>query len=398
MKKIIDLNGVRGSFIKLSSKTEQERNLFLSCLTLELVNNRKKILTANEKDVKNAYKNNLSEVFIQRLKLDSEGFNSIVEKVKQVQSLESGIGEIMEKKTNDSGLILHKVRVPIGTILIVYESRPEVTIDVACLCIKSGNTALLKGGSEALNTNIALYVCIQQALSRSSLPLQSISFIQSKNRTIIKTLLKQNNYIDLVIARGGYKMVKYIQSHSTIPVLAHSSGGARIYIDKSADLSIVEKIIINAKVSKPAACNSLDTIVIHTDIKDKILNTIQKSFEKNNVKIIDDEWDEEFLSMRVSIKIVNSLNEAIRFINAHSKKHSEGIIAQDKTIIRQFCQSIDAAVIFVNSSTRLNDGYIFGLGSEMGIATGKLHARGPVGLKELSIYKWIIYGQGHIRE
>jgi len=164
MKKIIDLNGVRGSFIKLSSKTEQERNLFLSCLTLELVNNRKKILTANEKDVKNAYKNNLSEVFIQRLKLDSEGFNSIVEKVKQVQSLESGIGEIMEKKTNDSGLILHKVRVPIGTILIVYESRPEVTIDVACLCIKSGNTALLKGGSEALNTNIALYVCIQQAL------------------------------------------------------------------------------------------------------------------------------------------------------------------------------------------------------------------------------------------
>jgi len=398
MKKIIDLNGVRGSFIKLSSKTEQERNLFLSCLTLELVNNRKKILTANEKDVKNAYKNNLSEVFIQRLKLDSEGFNSIVEKVKQVQSLESGIGEIMEKKTNDSGLILHKVRVPIGTILIVYESRPEVTIDVACLCIKSGNTAILKGGSEALNTNIALYVCIQQALSRSSLPLQSISFIQSKNRTIIKTLLKQNNYIDLVIARGGYKMVKYIQSHSTIPVLAHSSGGARIYIDKSADLSIVEKIIINAKVSKPAACNSLDTIVIHTDIKDKILNTIQKSFEKNNVKIIDDEWDEEFLSMRVSIKIVNSLNEAIRFINAHSKKHSEGIIAQDKTIIRQFCQSIDAAVIFVNSSTRLNDGYIFGLGSEMGIATGKLHARGPVGLKELSIYKWIIYGQGHIRE
>ena len=398
MKKIIDLNGVRGSFIKLSSKTEQERNLFLSCLTLELVNNRKKILTANEKDVKNAYKNNLSEVFIQRLKLDSEGFNSIVEKVKQVQSLESGIGEIMEKKTNDSGLILHKVRVPIGTILIVYESRPEVTIDVACLCIKSGNTALLKGGSEALNTNIALYVCIQQALSRSSLPLQSISFIQSKNRTIIKTLLKQNNYIDLVIARGGYKMVKYIQSHSTIPVLAHSSGGARIYIDKSADLSIVEKIIINAKVSKPAACNSLDTIVIHTDIKDKILNTIQKSFEKNNVKIIDDEWDEEFLSMRVSIKIVNSLNEAIRFINAHSKKHSEGIIAQDKTIIRQFCQSIDAAVIFVNSSTRLNDGYIFGLGSEMGIATGKLHARGPVGLKVLSIYKWIIYGQGHIRE
>lgn len=398
MKKMIDLIGLKESFIMLSSKTEQERNHFLSYLTLALTNNREKILSANKKDIQNAYKNNLPDAFIQRLRLDNEGLNTIVDKVKQVQSLESGIGEIIEKRVNDLGLIIHKVSVPIGTILIIYEARPEVTIDVACLCIKSGNTALLKGGSEALNTNVALYECIQEALSLSSLPLQSIHLIQSKDRAIVKTLLKQNNYIDLIIARGGYKMVKSIQNHSTIPVLAHSSGGARIYIDKSADLSLVEKIIINAKLSKPAACNSLDTVVIHTDIKDKILNTIQKGFEKNNVNIIDDEWDEEFLSMRVSIKIVNSLNDAISFINTHSKKHSEGIIAKDKTAIHHFCQSIDAAAIFINSSTRLNDGYVFGLGSEMGIATGKLHARGPVGLKELSIYKWIIYGQGHIRE
>ncbi|MEK7522775.1 MAG: gamma-glutamyl-phosphate reductase, partial [Patescibacteria group bacterium] len=209
---------------------------------------------------------------------------------------------------------------------------------------------------------------------------------------------KRNDIIDLIIARGGYEMVKSIQNNSSIPVLAHSSGGARIYIDKSADLSIVEKILINAKITKPSACNSLDTVIIHKDLKDKLLPIIIKSFKKNKVEIINGKWNQEFLGMKVSIKIVDSLNEAIDFINTYSKKHSEGIIAQDKNAIGIFCQSIDSATIFVNSSTRLHDGYVFGLGSEMGIATGKLHVRGPVGLKELSIYKWIVYGKGHIRE
>ncbi|VVA44272.1 Gamma-glutamyl phosphate reductase [Candidatus Roizmanbacteria bacterium] len=398
MKNTLNLKTIKDSFIKLSNKSENERNIFLTNLADELSNNKDKILSANRKDLQNAKKNKLSVAFVQRLKLGKFDLKKIIERVKQVKALDSGIGKIIEKKLSDTGLEIHKVRVSIGTILIIYESRPEVTIDVACLCIKSGNAAILKGGSEALETNLVLYECIKKSLIKSSFPNEAIYFIQSKNKNTVRKLLKRNDIIDLIIARGGYEMVKSIQNNSSIPVLAHSSGGARIYIDKSADLSMVEKILINAKITKPSACNSLDTVVIHKDLKDKLLAKIIKSFKKNKVEIINGKWNQEFLGMKVSIKIVDSLNEAIDFVNTYSKKHSEGIIAQDKKVINKFCQSIDSATIFVNSSTRLHDGYIFGLGAEMGIATGKLHARGPVGLKELSIYKWIVYGKGHIRK
>ena len=398
MKNTLNLKTIKDSFIKLSNKSENERNIFLTNLADELSNNKDKILSANRKDLKNAKKNKLSVAFVQRLKLGKFDLKKIIVRVKQVRALDSGIGEIIEKKIDDTGLEIHKVRVSIGTILIIYESRPEVTIDVACLCIKSGNVAILKGGSEAMETNLILYDCIKKSLIKSNFPKEAVCFIQSKNKSIVRKLLKRNDMIDLIIARGGYEMVKSIQNNSSIPVLAHSSGGSRIYIDKSADLSMVEKILINAKITKPSACNSLDTVIIHKDLKDKLLAKIIKSFKNNEVEIITGNWNQEFLEMKVSIKIVDSLEDAINFINTYSKKHSEGIIAQDKNAIDIFCQSIDSATIFVNSSTRLHDGYVFGLGSEMGIATGKLHARGPVGLKELSIYKWIVYGKGHIRE
>lgn len=389
---------MKNAFVQLSNKSEKERNIFLINLADELLKNKDRILSANKIDIQNAKKNKLSEAFIQRLKLEETDLKMIVERVGQVRTLDSGIGEIIEKKINDAGLEIHKVRVSIGTILIIYESRPEVTIDVACLCIKSGNVAILKGGSEALETNLILYECIKKSLIMSNFPKEAIYFIQSKNKNTVRKLLKRNDMIDLIIARGRYEMVKNIQNNSSIPVLAHSSGGARIYIDKSADLSIVEKILINAKITKPSACNSLDTVIIHKDLKDKLLPKIIKSFKKNKVEIIAGKWNQEFLGMKVSIKIVDSLDDAINFINTYSKKHSEGIISQDKNALNKFCQLIDSATIFVNSSTRLHDGYVFGLGAEMGIATGKLHARGPVGLKELSIYKWIVYGKGHIRE
>ncbi len=384
--------------MKNNLKTENERNIFLTNLAIELSNNRERILLSNKKDLEKAKRNNLSSSFIERLKLDSFGLDEIIKRVESITNLESGIGEIIEKKVNNLGLEIHKVRVPVGTILIIYESRPEVTIDVVCLCIKSGNVAILKGGSEALKTNLVLFQSIKKALFKSNFPKNTVCFIKSKNRSTVKKLLKRNDLIDLVIARGGYEMVKDIQNHTSIPVLAHSAGGARIYIDKSANQSIIEKILINAKITKPSACNSLDTVLIHKDLKDILLEKIINNFKKNNVEIIKNKWQQEFLGMKVSIKIVNSIDEAIDFINTFSKKHSEGIIAQDKNVINKFCQSIDSATIFVNSSTRLHDGYIFGLGAEMGISTGKLHARGPVGLKELSIYKWIVYGKGQIRE
>ncbi|MDO8609782.1 MAG: glutamate-5-semialdehyde dehydrogenase [bacterium] len=394
----INTNKITTAFLELSNKSEKDKNDFLLFLSKILRKKETDIISANNKDLKEARKNHLSEAYIQRLTLDKSGIKKIIEKVLEVRELKSGIGEIIEEKIRKDGLKLQKIRVAIGTILIIYEARPEVTIDVASLCIKSGNIAILKGGSEALHTNRILYECILEALSQVNFSKEIITLIDSKDRKIINSLIKRNDIIDLIIARGGYKMVRYIQDNSSIPVLAHSSGGARIYIDKSADLSIVETIIINSKITKPSACNSLDTILIHNEIKDDIYHMLINSLKEHNVKVVKDVWDEEFLDLKLSIKIVNNEYEAIDFINTYGKKHTEGIIAENAKTIHKFIQSIDTAAICVNCSTRLHDGYEFGLGSEMGTATGKLHARGPVGLKELSIYKWIAYGKGHVRK
>lgn len=394
----IDHKNIRSAFLKLSNKSEEDKNKYLLLLSNIIRKKEKAIISANDQDLKEARRDHVSEAFIQRLVIDKSGIEKIIQKVLEIRSLNSGLGEIIEEKKRKDKLILQKIRVAIGTILVIYEARPEVTIDVASLCIKSGNTVILKGGSEALRTNKVFYKCIVEALKQANFPKGTVTFIDSKDRQIIKSLIKRNEIIDLIVARGSYKMVKTIQDNSSIPVLAHSSGGARIYIDKSANLSIVESIIINSKVTKPSACNSLDTIIIHKDIKDKISSILKRSLKSHQVKIIKSIWSEEFLGLKVSIKIVNGMDEAIDFINIFGKRHSEGIIAEDKKTIQKFTRSIDAAAVFVNCSTRLHDGYEFGLGSEMGIATGKLHARGPVGLKELSIYKWIAYGKGHIRK
>lgn len=394
----IDSEKIRSAFLGLSNKSDQDKNNFLLLLSQIIKKRQKAIMSVNKKDLQTARKNHLSEAFVQRLTIDKSGIEKIIEKLIAIRRLKSGLGEIIEEETREDGLKLQKIRVAIGTILVIYEARPEVTINVASLCIKSGNVAILKGGSEALQTNKVLYGCILEALKQANFSKETVTYIDSKDRQIVNSLLGRNDFIDLVIARGSYSMVKNIQNHSSIPVLAHSSGGARIYIDKTADLSMVESIIINSKITKPSACNSLDTVIIHEDIKEKIYSILIKSLRNHKVQIVKDIWDKEFLSLKVSIKIVKDVNEVINFVNTFGKRHSEGIIARDKKVIDKFTRSIDTAAIFVNCSTRLHDGYEFGLGSEMGIATGKLHARGPVGLKELSIYKWIVYGKGHIRK
>ena len=398
MKSNIDLAKIKKSTFDLLESSGQQRNLFLKELRKILIKSKEKILLANKKDLKKAKEEKLTGSFIERLALNEKSLQKIIERVNEVKRLKSGAGEVIEERITKDGLKLQKIRVPLGVILIIYEARPEVTIDVAALCIKSGNACILKGGSEALVTNKVLYQCIVKSLLKSKLPLDSITFIEAGDRKVINNLLKRNDSIDLVIARGSYKMVKAVQGASKIPVLAHSAGGARIYIDKSANLSIVEKIILNAKISKPSAFNSLDTILIHEKLRSTLLPIILKSLKKKGIEIVKNKWDKEFLDLKVSIKVVKNIDEAIEFINKYSKKHSEGIIAKDKKIIKKFTASVDAAGLFVNCSPRLHDGYFFGLGSEMGIATGKFHARGPVGLKELTIYKWIVYGKSNIRK
>lgn len=398
MKNTIDLKTVKQSAIKLSRSSENERDQFLKYLSKILKRKQTKILEANKIDLKEARTSKLSSAFIERLILNEQGLKQLISKLREIEKLQSGIGETIEERTNQQGLLFKKVRVPLGVIAIIYEARPEVTIEVAALCIKSGNAAILKGGSEALHTNQILYECVLEALNESGFPKDEINFIASSDRAIISKLLKQHDFIDLVIARGGSGLVKTVLSQSTIPVLAHAAGGARIYVDESADLHMAEKIIINAKISKPAACNSLDTLVIHQSLEGGFMSTITSELKENGVKIIKGDWDSEFLGLRLSMKVVKNVGEAVKFINQHSKNHSEGIVAADKQVIDYFTKSVDAAALFINCSPRLHDGYVFGLGSEMGISTGKLHARGPVGLKELTTYKWEVYGHGQVRE
>lgn len=419
----------RDSFL-LAQVEDNKKNKFLQTLGQILLVEEKKILAANKKDIVFAQRKNLSKAFIDRLKVDKNGIDKIIQSLNNLQKMESPVGRIIEERRLTNGLLLQKLSVPLGVILVIYESRPEVTVDVAALCIKSGNCAILKGGKEALNTNKVLYNCILQAFKAAELPDQISTFITGRGD--IEKLLKQNKYIDLVIARGGYEMVKRVQNISKIPVLAHSAGGARIYIDESADLEMAEKIIINAKISKPSTCNSIDTILMNKNIAEKFIPVVipallhygvQIFFERGSVsdrvekpapsvtegfstssnnivskEFLDENiWQKEFLDLKLSIKIVKDVDRAIEFIHKYTKHHTEGIVAEDKKVIEKFISSIDAAALFVNCSTRLHDGGVFGKGAEMGISTGKLHARGPVGLTELTTYKWIVKGNGQLR-
>ncbi|MEK7591918.1 MAG: glutamate-5-semialdehyde dehydrogenase [Patescibacteria group bacterium] len=398
MKNILNLKSIQRASTQLSNTTEGRRNLFLGHLSNIVLGRKDEIIKANKKDISNYKKNGLSSSIIERLVLDEKAIMHLILKLSDIEKLQSNLREVIEKNSIGQGLVIKKIRVPLGVIAIIYEARPEVTIDVAALCVKSGNAVILKGGTEAIQTNKALYQCILIALKKAGFAKETINFISSSNRKITNDLLKQNKYIDLVIARGGYDLVRNVLRKSTIPVLAHAAGGARIYVDKSADLSVAQKIIINAKTSKPAACNSVDTIVVHQDIAADFIPIINIALNKVNVEVVTSEdWDKEFLKLAVNIKVVKNTEEAIKFINQHSKKHSEGIVASDKRTIEYFANSVDAAALFINCSTRLHDGYVFGFGSEMGISTGKLHARGPVGLRELTTYKWEVYGNGQIR-
>lgn len=396
--KEINLTNIRKAFNNLSLKTEEDKNNFLEHLARILWEARKEITQANQKDVINAYKSKLSKSFIARLTLNETAIKGIIRRLQDIQKLSANLGDIIEQRKLKNGIELTKIKVAIGVIAVIYESRPEVTIDIAALCVKSGNCAILKGGSEAILTNRIFLSCIQAALKQSSMDVDTVTSVTT--RQVIDRLLQDGKDLDLVIARGGYDLVKSITAKSRVPVLAHCAGGARIYIDKSASRLIAKRVIINAKTDKPSACNSLDTILIHSDISSSFVSDLKNWLRAAGVSIISGKefWGTEFLDLRVSIKSVRNVDEAIGFIGKYGKKHSEGIIAQDPEVIKKFSTLVDSAAIFINCSTRLHDGYEFGLGSEMGISTGKFHARGPVGLRELTTYKWEVYGDGQIRE
>lgn len=396
----------------LATIDTDKKNKALQAISKKLQQHKKEIIKENTKDIAGAKKQKHTNAFINRLTITDAIFDGIIDQIKTIISQKDPLGEIIEKRSLSNGIVLTKKRVPIGVIAVIYESRPNVTVDVAALCLKSGNAAVLKGGSEAYHTNMILVSLIQEALREVSLPVSAVTFIQSTDRAVTKELIRHDAYIDLLIPRGGYDLARFVVENSTIPLLYHSAGGARIYVDKDADINHAIDICVNAKVSRPGTCNSLDTVVIHADKAKDVLPQLEKELKKHHVEIRADErarkyidakpatqkdFQTEFLDYIISIKTVDSLDEAISFIQKHSKGHSEGIISENNTACETFAKEIDSAAVFINCSTRFNDGAEFGLGAEMGIATGKLHARGPVGLNEITTYQWIAEGNGHIR-
>lgn len=398
---------------EISLIDNNKKNKILQSIVDNIIKNKKKIFDENKKDILNAEKKGLSDAFIQRLLINDKVLAEMIDGVKTVLSLNDPIGEILESKKLKSGLKMKKVRVPLGVVLIIYESRPNVTIDVSAICLKSGNACILKGGSDAINSNRILYDCIKNALKENNVNENAVYFIDSKDRGIIDDLLKQNKYIDVVIPRGGKSLIEKVVETSRIPVIKHFEGICNIYVDETADFSKAIPIIINAKVQKPSACNAVENLVVCEKISKEFLPLIKKSLDLNKVEIRGDEktrkiiscklatnedFKTEYLAKIISIKVVKEIDDAIKFVNENSSSHSDAIITENEKNADKFLSMIDSAAVYHNASTRFSDGGCFGMGCEIGISTDKLHARGPMGLNEMTTYKYIVKGNGQIRK
>lgn len=397
--------------IKLASASTKTKNRALKNIINELKKNKIKIFDANEKDIHNAKKSKLSKPIIKRLVIDKVKLNEIINGVKDVIKLDDPVGKVLQKLELDKGLILKQITCPIGVICTIFESRPEVLVQIASLSIKSGNSVILKGGKEASSSNRILFEIIVRAI-KNILPSGCVQLIETREQ--VKQILKFDKYIDLVIPRGSNKFVKYIQDNTKIPVLGHSDGICHIFVDKFADLKKAEEIIIDAKCQYPAVCNALETLLVHESIAKKFLKKIIrklkqnkvdvrvdqvsiKKYHLNNVKIATEhDWKTEYLDFILSIKVVKNIDEAINHINKYGSKHTDAIITKNKKIAEHFIDLVDTSSVMWNCSTRFSDGFRYGKGAEVGISTGKIHSRGPVGLEGLVIYKYVLVGKGQI--
>lgn len=391
----------------------KQRNAILLSMADALEKNISEIQFHNDIDVETAKKSGMDKALLDRLTLTKKRIEDMIHGVRSIVNQKDPIGEIIERREVD-GIEIQKVRVPIGTIAMIYESRPNVTVDAAALCIKSGNAIVLRGGSEAINSNKILAKIISSAGESAGMPVGSVTFIDVVDRTAVSEMIKLDNYIDLLIPRGSGKMIEFIKQHSTIPILSHGSGLCHTYIDKSANIDMAIKVTINAKCQRPGVCNATETVLVHRDIANKVLPKLCKQFFENGTEVrgckltkaivpevknaTEEDWATEYHDNIVSIKVVNSLEEAINHINRYGSKHSDSIITDDKQRAEKFLKEVDAAAVFHNVSTRLHDGGVFGLGAEIGISTGKLHARGAMGARELTTTKFVVRGNGNIRK
>ena len=399
---------------KLANINTNDKNRALQMVAEGLECNVELILKENEKDLKKAKDENMSKAFIDRLSLSRKRIKQMANGVREVADLDDPVGDIIEMKNRPNGLKIGKMRVPIGVIGIIYEARPNVTVDAAVLCLKSGNSVILRGGSSAINSNKVLQKIISQNLVKAGLPEGSVQLIQTTNREAVKELMSLNQYLDLLIPRGGAELINRVVNESKIPVIQTGVGNCHIFVDKTANLKNAVDIIVNAKTSRPAVCNAAESLLIHQDIANNFIPMLADILDDLDVEIRGDkvavkladniveakksDWGKEYLDYIISLKIVKNIDEAVEHINKYGTKHSEAIITENYTNSQKFLNEVDAAAVYVNASTRFTDGGQFGMGAEIGISTQKMHARGPMGLKELTTNKYVIYGQGQIRE
>ena len=383
-----------------------------------LKSRQEQVLAANERDCEAGRRDGLTESLLDRLLLNPDRLKGMAEDVMRVVALPDPVGETFDARTMPNGLQIGKRRVPLGVIGSIYESRPNITVDFAALCVKSGNAVILRGGKEAVHSNTALAAMIREAIALAGVPDEAVQFIESTDRQLVGRMLRMKEVIDLIIPRGGQELVRRVAEEAEMPAVTGGIGVCHTYVDRAADIDMAVRIADNAKVQRPSVCNALDTLIVHSDIAPSYLSRIAELWTETGVEMRcdlrsasllgprdglsivpaqDEDWGTEFLSLTAAVKIVDSLDEAIEHIETYGSGHSEAIVTEDYSAAMRFVDEIDASAVMVNASTRFNDGGQFGLGAEVAISTNKLHARGPMGLRELTSYKWVVLGSGQVR-
>jgi glutamate-5-semialdehyde dehydrogenase len=394
--------------------TTAQKNALLKALNKRLCSETPAILAANKRDWEHVEKAGISKVLLDRLILNEDRIKQMIDGIKDVIKLPDPVGKVFDKRRRPNGLVIEKMRVPLGAVGIIYEARPNVTIDASVLCLKSGNAVLLRGGSEAFHSNKALVEILKLALKDVKLPSGCVELIETKDREAVIVMLKQDKYLDVIIPRGSQQLIRYIQENSSVPVIAHGEGNCHVFVDSSANLKAAEEIVYNAKVQRPSVCNAAEKLLVHKKIAAIFLPKIAARLRQAGVEIRGDEttlsilpdikradesdWYKEYLELIIAVKVVKDIAEAIQHVNHFGSHHSDAIVTGTKSNGERFLREVDSAAVYLNASTRFTDGYEFGLGAEIGISTQKLHARGPMGLVELTSAKFVIHGRGHIRK
>ena len=390
-----------------------QKNQALTFMAEELVKAKDEIIKANEIDRQNAIKKGITEALLDRLSLDDSRIEAMAQGLLDIVKLQDPVGEVTNMWQMPNGLEIGQKRVPIGVLGIIYESRPNVTSDAAGLCLKSGNAVILRGASDAINSNKAVAKALVEGIKRSGLPQDCVQLLEDTSRETATEMMRLNDYIDVLIPRGGAGLIKSVVQNATVPVIETGTGNCHIFVDETADLEMAKAIVLNAKVQRPGVCNAAEKLLVHEAVANEFLPTIVKALRENDVevrgcekaqsivndiKVIEEpEWHQEYLDLIIAVKVVKDVDEAVKHINKYNTGHSESIVTESYKNSQKFLQRVDAAAVYVNASTRFTDGGEFGFGGEIGISTQKLHARGPMGLKELTTTKYIIFGDGQIR-